>query len=159
MPFGQAASHSPWFVQVPKPSASICATMLPHAVGRAPAGPAAAAPRCETFAAVNSMAEAFGQAATHAPQPMHAAASMARSASSLRTGIALASGAPPVATETKPPAAMIRSKALRSTTRSRTTGNASARQGSIVSDVAVLERAHVQLAGGRASVAGRGACR
>ena len=30
-----------------------------------------------TFAAVKSMAAALGQAATHAPQPMHAAASIA----------------------------------------------------------------------------------
>ena len=41
-------------------------------------------------------ADAFGQAATHAPQPMHAAASIARSASAFPTGIALPSGAPPV---------------------------------------------------------------
>ena len=33
---------------------------------------------------MKSIAEAFGQAATQAPQPMHAAASMARSASALR---------------------------------------------------------------------------
>ena len=45
---------------------------------------------------MKSMAEAFGQAATHAPQPMHAAASIARSAFSFGIGIALASGAPPV---------------------------------------------------------------
>ena len=32
------------------------------------------------FAAAKSIADAFGQAATHAPHPMHAAASMARSA-------------------------------------------------------------------------------
>jgi hypothetical protein len=48
-----------------------------------------------TLAAVKSMAEAFGQAATQAPQPMHSAASIARSASSFGTGIALASGALP----------------------------------------------------------------
>ncbi len=49
-------------------------------------------PRCETFAAVNSIAEAFGHAATQAPQPMQAAASIARSASSLGTGSALRVG-------------------------------------------------------------------
>ena len=38
-------------------------------------------PRCETFAETNSIADAFLHAATHAPQPMHAAASMASSAS------------------------------------------------------------------------------
>ncbi len=48
------------------------------------------------MAAVKSIAEAFGQAATQAPQPMQAAASMARSAFSLRIGIALPSGALPV---------------------------------------------------------------
>jgi hypothetical protein len=40
------------------------------------------------------MAEALGQAATQAPQPMQAAASIARSAFSFGTGIALASWAP-----------------------------------------------------------------
>ena len=44
---GQAASHSPWLVQLPKPSASICATIVEHAVVRARAGPAAGASRCD----------------------------------------------------------------------------------------------------------------
>ena len=48
------------------------------------------------MAPVKSMAEAFGQAATQAPQPMQAAASMASSASGFGTGMALASGALPV---------------------------------------------------------------
>jgi hypothetical protein len=48
---------------------------------------------------VNSIAEAFGQAATQAPHPMQAAASIAASAASLRIGIAFASGAPPELTE------------------------------------------------------------
>ena len=47
------------------------------------------------LAAVYSMAEALGQAATQAPQPMHSAASMESSASSLDTGRLFASGAPP----------------------------------------------------------------
>ena len=47
---------------------------------------------------------------------------------------------------------MIRSNALRSTTRSLTTGNALARHGSIVDRVAVLEAAHVELADGGAAV-------
>ena len=34
MPLGHAASHSPWFVQVPKPSASILATILSARSGR-----------------------------------------------------------------------------------------------------------------------------
>ncbi len=63
---------------------------------------------------------------------MQAAASKARSAFSFGTGMALPSGALPVATETKPPAWMIRSKALRSTARSLMTGKAFARQGSMV---------------------------
>ena len=82
---------------------------------------------------MKSIAEALGQAATQAPQPMQAAASMASSAFSFGTGTAFPSGALPVETETKPPAAMIRSRALRSTIRSLTTGKALARQGSITS--------------------------
>jgi len=42
------------------------------------------------------MADAFGHAATHAPQPMHAAASIARSAAGFGTRIEFASGALPV---------------------------------------------------------------
>jgi hypothetical protein len=49
---------------------------------------------------VNSCAAAFGQAATHAPQPMHAAWSIARSAWYLLTGWVCASGAALVAVET-----------------------------------------------------------
>ena len=60
--------------------------------------------------------------------------------------MALPSGALPVGTETKPPAAMIRSKAPRSTTRSLMTGKARARHGSRYNFVAVLEVAHVELA-------------
>jgi hypothetical protein len=44
------------------------------------------------FALVNSEADAFGHAATQAPQPMQAAASMAFSATSLPMGRLLASG-------------------------------------------------------------------
>src|SRR2546423_13182558 len=78
------------------------------------------------------MAEALGQAATQAPHAMQAAASMAVSASSLATGTELASGADPVETEMKPPAAMIRSKADRFTTKSLITAKARARHGSMV---------------------------
>ena len=49
---------------------------------------------------MKSIADAFGHAATQAPQPMHAAASKAISAFSFFTGIACASGAAPVLTET-----------------------------------------------------------
>ena len=83
------------------------------------------------MAPTKSIAAAFGQAATQAPQPMQAAASMASSACSRGTGIALASGAAPVCVLTKPPLAMMRSKAERSTTRSCSTGKAAARQGSM----------------------------
>ena len=82
------------------------------------------------MAAVNSEAEPFGQAATQAPQPMHWAASIAVSAASLGMRMAFPSGAQPVGALTYPPAAMIRSSAERSTTRSFTTGNARARHGS-----------------------------
>ena len=80
---------------------------------------------------MNNIAEALGQAATHAPQPMHAAASIEVSAMLLGTAMVLASGALPDRTEMYPPASMIRSSALRSITRSLITGNALARHGSI----------------------------
>nr|BFE75350.1 hypothetical protein GCM10020092_086510 [Actinoplanes digitatis] len=51
------------------------------------------------MAAVNSIAEPLGQAATQAPQPMQVAASNAASASGLGTGVACASGAVPVGAE------------------------------------------------------------
>ena len=51
-----------------------------------------------TFAAVNSIEEAFGQAATQAPQPMQVAASKAASESFFGTGVEWASGAVPVGT-------------------------------------------------------------
>ena len=100
------------------------------------------------FAEVNSIADPFGQAATHAPQPMQVAASNARSACSLGAGTEWASGAEPALMEMKPPAWMIRSKAVRSTTRSLMTGKAPARHGSTSIVGAVGEAAHVQLAGG-----------
>ena len=49
-----------------------------------------------TFAAVNSIDDAFGQAATQAPQPMQVAASNAASESFFGTGVECASGAVPV---------------------------------------------------------------
>src|SRR3989454_612008 len=76
---GHAAMHSPWLVHAPNPSASICATMFTTRLERS-GWPWGRRPRCEAFAATNSIAEALGQAATHAPHPMHAAASIARSA-------------------------------------------------------------------------------
>ena len=93
--FGQTASHSPSFVQLPKPSASICSTIAQHAVVALRLALRQQA-RCETFAAVKSIAEAFLHAATQAPQPMQAAESMAASASAFGTRMALPSCAPPV---------------------------------------------------------------
>ena len=100
---GQTASHSYVFVQFPKPSASIALTMFTTRLVRSgePWGKSA---RWETLAAVKSMAEAFGHAAAHAPQPMQAAASIARSESDLGTKIEFASGAEPARAEINPPA-------------------------------------------------------
>ena len=56
--------------------------------------------QCDTFADVNNIADAFGQAATHAPQPMHAAASNARSESCFGTRMSFASRGLPLRTET-----------------------------------------------------------
>jgi len=55
---------------------------------------------CEIFALMKRCADAFLHAATQAPQPMHAAESMARSEISFEIGIALPSGAPPQFTDT-----------------------------------------------------------
>ena len=102
--------------------------------------------RCATFAAVNRLAAPFGHAATHAPQPMHSAASIDASATGLGIGIRLASGEPPVGAVMKPPLSMMRSNAPRSHIRSLMIGN-DARAPRLDDDlVAVAERAHVQLA-------------
>ena len=90
IPFGQTASHSPSFEQAPKPSASIRSTMSRTRVERSTC-PCGSSARCATLADVNSAAEAFLHAATHAPQPMHCAASNAASATGLAIGMALAS--------------------------------------------------------------------
>ena len=130
IPAGQAASHSEVFVQAPNDSWSMAATILVTRPVRS-ACPWGKIARCETLAETKSMADAFLQAATHAPQPMQAAASMARSCDALGMGIVFPSGAWPVFTETKPPEAITRSKADRSTIKSRSTGNARALQGSM----------------------------
>ena len=51
------------------------------------------------MAATNSMAEAFLQAATHAPHPIHDAASIASFEIEVGRAISFASGIPPVFTE------------------------------------------------------------
>ena len=126
---GQTAAHSPMLVQPPKPSASCCATIVLTRLYRSGC-PCGSIARWVIFAAVNSMPDPLGQAATHAPQPMQVAASNARSAWIFGAGTEWASGADPALMEMKPPAWMMRSNAVRSTTRSLMTGNAPARHGS-----------------------------
>src|SRR5512143_3934606 len=95
---GQVFSHSRWLEQLPNPQASI-ARIMPMARRAASGRPWGSRANWDTFALRKSMAEALGQAATQAPQPMQAAASMARSARSAGTGRELASDALPVLTE------------------------------------------------------------
>src|SRR5471032_150190 len=125
---GHSASQAPVFVQLPKPSSSIWATMACTRLQRSgcPCGNNAI---CEILADTNSIADAFLQAATQAPQPIHVAELKASSAITLGIGIALASIVTPVFTETKPPACWILSNAERSTARSFITGKAAARHG------------------------------
>ena len=92
--FGHAFSHSPWFVHEPK-YPSMVSTMFCTRFQRS-GWPCGSRLRWATLAAVKSWAALFGHAATHAPQPMHAAASIAASATSFGTRIRLASGALPV---------------------------------------------------------------
>src|SRR5690554_6268029 len=121
IPTGHSASQAPVLVQLPNPSASICATIAWARLARSvcPWGNNA---NWDTLAETNSMADAFLQAATQAPQPIHVADSNASSATTFGMGMLLASGTPPVLTLTKPPACWIRSKELRSTVRSLITG-------------------------------------
>src|SRR5262249_2959357 len=92
--FGPTASHSPSFEQLPNPSASAWAIIAVTRLVRSgcPCGSIAS---CEILALMNRCADAFLQAATHAPQPMHAAESMAVSAIAFGPRTALPSGAPP----------------------------------------------------------------
>ena len=87
IPFGQAEAHSVALLQGPKASSSICNVIALTRSYRSgwPCGKLA---RWLTLAPVNSIADAFGQLATHAPQPIQAAASNARSAFVLLTGVA-----------------------------------------------------------------------
>ena len=94
IPAGQAASHSSVTVQPPKPSLSIWA-IIDVTRSRRSGLPWGKRARCDTLALTKSMAEAFLHAATHAPQPIQAAAFIARSESSCGTRIALASGGVP----------------------------------------------------------------
>src|SRR5882762_4008402 len=96
---GHSASQAPVLVQAPNPSASICVTILSTRsfFSGLPCGSKA---NWETLALTNNMAEEFLHAATHAPHPMHVAESNASSATFLGIGISLASGTPPVFTDT-----------------------------------------------------------
>src|SRR5260370_35330770 len=96
--FGHTASHDPVTVQLPKPSLSICATILAtrRSFSTLPCGNS---PRCETLADTNNIADAFLHAATHAPQPMHAAASIDRSLSTFAIARDLAARRPAVVLE------------------------------------------------------------
>ena len=81
--FGQTASHSPSFEQLPNPSASIRSTIATTRAARS-TSPCGSSAEVRDLRAVKSAADAFLHAATQAPQPMHAAASIARSAIVLR---------------------------------------------------------------------------
>src|SRR5690554_3621741 len=131
MPLGQTASHSPILEQLPKPSSSILVTMRRVRLSRS-GWPWGSLAYWVSLALVNSEAEEFGQAATHAPQPMQVADKKAASDSGLPIRMALASACGPVVTEVYPPTWMMRSSALRSVTRSLMIGKARARNGSMV---------------------------
>src|ERR1043165_1769561 len=73
MLLGHSASQAPMFVQEPNPSLSICRTILTERILRS-GSPWGSSARWDTLAERNSIAEAFGQAATQAPQPMQVAA-------------------------------------------------------------------------------------
>src|SRR3979411_3248016 len=72
IPLGHTATHSPLLVQPPKSSASMVWTRSRTRCSRS-GPPWGRVFRCVIFAEVNSVAEPFGHAATHAPHPMHAA--------------------------------------------------------------------------------------
>src|ERR1017187_10403735 len=77
---GHSASQALVFVQLPKPSSSI-ALIIFKALSSRSGLPCGSKLNWETLADTKSIAEPFLQAATHAPQPMQAAASNASSAS------------------------------------------------------------------------------
>ena len=98
-PLGQASAQAPMTVQPPKPSWLCRSTMLSARVFRS-GSPWGSSPRWLIFPPVKSEADALGQAATQAPQPMQAAASMDRSDSFLPTRMLFASRGPPALMET-----------------------------------------------------------
>src|SRR5690554_6385486 len=98
MRLGQTASHSPILEQLPKPSSSTLVTIRRVRLSRS-GWPCGSLAYCVSLALVNSEAEEFGQAATHAPQPMQVADKKAASDSGLPIRMALASACGPVVTE------------------------------------------------------------
>ena len=127
---GHSASQAPVFEQLPKPRSSIFSTIA-LTLSRASGFPCGRRAYCEILAETNNMAEAFLQAATHAPHPIHIAESKALSEFFFAAGIEFASGAEPAFTEINPPADWILSRALLSTIRSLITGKGFALHGSI----------------------------
>src|SRR5580765_2651438 len=97
--FGQTASHSPSFEQLPNPSLSACAIIAVTRWYRS-CCPCGSRARCEIFALMKRWADAFLHAATQAPQPMHAAESIAASDTSFGIRMLFPSCAPPAFTET-----------------------------------------------------------
>ena len=77
--FGQTASHSYSLEQLPNPSASMAFARAKTRLWCSGL-PCGNMPRCFAFAETKSIADAFLQEATQAPQPMQAAASIASSA-------------------------------------------------------------------------------
>src|ERR1700761_7104797 len=92
---GHSASQAPVLVQLPKPSSSILATIACTRLQRS-VWPCGSSANCETFADTNSIADAFLQAATQAPQPMQVAELNASSAITFGIGVELASTVTPV---------------------------------------------------------------
>ena len=93
IPLGHSASQAPVLVQLPKPSSSIWFTIA-NTLSLALILPCGSNAYCEILALTNRLAEAFLQAATHAPQPIQAAAAKADSALSLSTGSQTVSDSP-----------------------------------------------------------------
>src|SRR3954469_21994533 len=90
--FGQVSAQAPILVQDPKPSLS-CWGIISITRVLCSGRPCGNKARCDTLAAVNSIAEALGQAATQAPQLIHIAAPNELSAFSFSIGMALPSTA------------------------------------------------------------------
>ena len=86
-----------WRIAFPASSRSRAGTSTQREWG---SGPGEGPPPFDAEGRILGLADAFGQAATQAPHPIHWAASIAASAEGLGTGIEFASTALPVETET-----------------------------------------------------------